>query len=405
MEALEEQEAGSAVVLENERSSDRLVRTEEGMRRWSNNASLSQALFELAERDNLQVRAASTSVCVVWLQVGDEEVVAQGDTREEASAKAMSLALEKLKKQTRVKPEQELEERDEEKEVGKEVEEPLEDRAEEETFKEQEVTEEMLPEDGEEQSLNVSDGEEGSVVRSSGKIVLNLFSKEQAEREEQSVTETEEEREKIVDNSSSGSESETCLKEEREATAEEMLLEETQELSLNVSAEERSAPGPSSTVESEEEGSGRFGNLLHYWLSKEKKVCGKEQERVIKTEEKEITEDNGSSGSESETGVKEEREATAEEMLSGETQEQSLNVSAEERSAPGPSTAVESEIEREATAEEMPSEETQKQSLNVSDEERSAPGPSAAVESEIEREAQQKRCFQKRHKSKLKCVR
>ncbi|KAK7885911.1 hypothetical protein WMY93_025532 [Mugilogobius chulae] len=149
MEALEEQEAGSAVVLENERSSDRLVRTEEGMRRWSNNASLSQALFELAERDNLQV--------------GDEEVVAQGDTREEASAKAMSLALEKLKKQTRVKPEQELEERDEEKEVGKEVEEPLEDRAEEETFKEQEVTEEMLPEDGEEQSLNLggADGMRG----------------------------------------------------------------------------------------------------------------------------------------------------------------------------------------------------------------------------------------------------
>ncbi|KAK7896583.1 hypothetical protein WMY93_021908 [Mugilogobius chulae] len=112
MEMPEENEAGSVVILEDERSSDRIVRTEEGMTRWSQNASLSQALFELAEKENIQVKATSVSVCMVWILVGDEEVIAEGATREEASVKAISLALEGLKKQTRAQPDPVLETKD-----------------------------------------------------------------------------------------------------------------------------------------------------------------------------------------------------------------------------------------------------------------------------------------------------
>ncbi|KAK7939456.1 hypothetical protein WMY93_002782 [Mugilogobius chulae] len=108
MELSEENEAVSVEVLSDE-SSDWIVRTEEGLTRWSQNASLSQALFELAQRENLQVKATSVSVRMVWIIVGDEEVIAEGATREEASVKALSLALEGLKKQTGTNPEPVLE--------------------------------------------------------------------------------------------------------------------------------------------------------------------------------------------------------------------------------------------------------------------------------------------------------
>ncbi|KAK7939457.1 hypothetical protein WMY93_002783 [Mugilogobius chulae] len=91
----EEKEAVSVEVLSDKEISDRIVWTEEGLARWSQNASLSQALFELAQQKNLQVKA--TSVSVVCITVGNEKVSADGATREEASVKALSLTLEGLK--------------------------------------------------------------------------------------------------------------------------------------------------------------------------------------------------------------------------------------------------------------------------------------------------------------------
>ncbi|KAK7910358.1 hypothetical protein WMY93_015042 [Mugilogobius chulae] len=149
------------------------------MKRWSQNPTLTQTLFELAEQDDLQVRASSISVFMVWLQVGNEEVVAQGATRKEASVKAMSLALERLKKQSKGAV---LEETDKN-EAGKQLQE--------ETVREQ--GEEKLPE--EKQARSVSEEENScpgpsadfgseeetsadSVMRSFARIFVNLFYKE-----------------------------------------------------------------------------------------------------------------------------------------------------------------------------------------------------------------------------------
>ncbi|KAK7895203.1 hypothetical protein WMY93_020528 [Mugilogobius chulae] len=97
---------------------------------------------------------------MVWLQVGDEEVVAQGATREEASVNAMTLALQKLEKQSK---------------GG--------------YWKRQ--TRRNCPgpsaDFGSEEETSAD-----SVMRSFGRIFLNLFSKEQTvhEREEEKVIET-----------------------------------------------------------------------------------------------------------------------------------------------------------------------------------------------------------------------
>ncbi|KAK7919224.1 hypothetical protein WMY93_010508 [Mugilogobius chulae] len=349
-------------VLGGEGSSDRIVRTEEGLTRWSQNAPLSQALFGLAEQDTLQMRAASVSLWMVWLLVGDTEVVAQGPTREEASVKAMSLALEVLRKQ------QKLEERDEGKEVEKEREEPIESSAEEKAFQEQELgTEQTLEEEGQEQRLDMSDVEEKSAPEPSA------------------VHETKEKGWLSKDKN-------VCEGEETDEQTEGIIEEETQpekgqEQSLNVSDEEASVPEPSDVCETKE---------------------SNEQSEEVVEEDHEMLE------SEETTGLKQEEKVKTEEIQPEERQEQSLSTSDEEKSVPEPSAlesenedtgdtkkerdekrVIETEEEREIAEEEVGSSDSEarteerlpeevQESLDVSHEDESRPGPSAVFESQKE---------------------
>ncbi|KAK7938731.1 hypothetical protein WMY93_002057 [Mugilogobius chulae] len=237
--------------------------------------------FGQAERDDQQVIAASVSMWIVWLNIGEEEVVAHASTREEATVKAMNLALERLQQQTR----QELEETDE----GREVENETGSREEE---KEQDVRTE-----GQEQTLDVSDEEEtvpgpSAAVEPEGEefswsrfenIILSWLSEEQTEeRDEQSVAEAKEvEEDKSL--------LESGLNEEAEVKSEEMLPEEH---NFNMpDQEEKSVPEPSASEAEEKESGGRgFSSALRFWLSKEQGVCKKvekerDEPRVVATKE------------------------------------------------------------------------------------------------------------------------
>ncbi|KAK7895431.1 hypothetical protein WMY93_020756 [Mugilogobius chulae] len=176
----EAQGAGSVQGLDDddEERRDRIAHTDKDMERWSKDPTLTQALFELVEQHQLQVRASSLRVCMVWLLVGDEEVFAEGATREEASVKAMSLVLERLRKQAK---DGGLEETDEEKEEGHEVrEETLREQGEESVSVEENSCPGPSAAFGSEEETTID-----SVMRSFGRIFVNLFSKEQTVCEEE----------------------------------------------------------------------------------------------------------------------------------------------------------------------------------------------------------------------------
>ncbi|KAK7938563.1 hypothetical protein WMY93_001889 [Mugilogobius chulae] len=278
-----------------------------------------------------------------------------------SNKKAMNLALERLQQQTR----QELEETDEGREVEKE------------TGSREEEKEQDVRTEGQEQTLDVSDEEETAAVEPEGEefswsrfenIILSWLSEEQTEeRDEQSVQRQRRlkktracwKEEKSVPGPSA---SETEEKESEERGVSEK--EERDEQSVAEEIEEKSVPEPSASETEEKESGGRgFSSALRFWLSKEQGVCKKEEKerdepRVVETKE--------------ETEIVEE-----------ERQDQSLALSLEEESCPGPSAVFKSEEEESKT-----SAKTEEQTLSKEEEEKETQRPLDtgydAVESEEE---------------------